>query len=49
VCPLVSLNTFVLTLIHKDFAVFLIREGIIMFFFNDAMDGYALADLFNEE
>jgi hypothetical protein len=49
VCPHASLNTYVLTPIHKDFAAFLVQEGIIMFFFDDAADGYTLADSFNEE
>jgi hypothetical protein len=27
---------------------FLVREGVIYFFFDNAADGYAVADLFNE-
>jgi hypothetical protein len=32
-----------------DFTCFLVREGIIFFFFDDAAEGYVLADLFNKE
>jgi hypothetical protein len=28
---------------------FLVREGIIYFFFDDAAEGYAMADAFNDE
>jgi hypothetical protein len=27
---------------------YLVREGIIYFFFDNAADGYAIADMFNE-
>ncbi|KAG2737996.1 hypothetical protein P692DRAFT_20883016 [Suillus brevipes Sb2] len=33
----------------KEFMTFLVREGFICFFFNDAADGYVMADLFNDE
>jgi hypothetical protein len=32
-----------------DLMTFLVREGFIYFFFNDATDGYVMADLFNDE
>lgn len=28
---------------------FLVQEGFIYFFFNDAADGYVMADLFNDD
>ncbi|KAG1894378.1 uncharacterized protein F5891DRAFT_1195358 [Suillus fuscotomentosus] len=33
----------------KEFIAFLVREGIIYFFFDSAEEGYAMADLFNNE
>jgi hypothetical protein len=34
---------------YTDFMTFLVQEGIIIFFFEHASEGYAMADAFNVE
>lgn len=34
---------------YSDLVTYLVQEGIIYFFFDDAADGYAIADLFDDE
>lgn len=32
-----------------DLMTYLVQHGLVFFFFEDAIDGYTMADLFNDE